>query len=110
MQTLRLRAADEATLAAALPMLRGADDEGAPCWVTSGPLCEVRIIGALPLTAPVVNDVLEIVEPATFAEGWHLNVRGPRIGADPAAWAELLEAAAPYTLTEIALPRERFLP
>lgn len=108
-QTLRLRADDEAALIDALPMLRTVDADGAPCWLAAGPACDVDPIGPLALTAPVVDpDSGEVTEPAVVDERFHANVRGPRIGADPDAWIAIVEAAAPYTLTEVNNPRRRF--
>ncbi|KAA0576669.1 hypothetical protein [Azospirillum sp. Sh1] len=108
-QTLRLRADTEAALIDALPMLRGVDADDAPCWLTAGPVCDLDVIGALALTAPVVDpDTGEVVTPAVVDERFHVNMRGPRIGADPAAWAAIVSAAEPYTLSDIANPRRRF--
>ena len=110
-QTTRLRADDEAALIEALPMLRGADEDGAPCWLTAGPVCDVDVIGPLALTAPVVDpDSGEVTEPAVVDERFHANVRGPRLGADPAEWAAIVAASEPYALADIANPRRRFQP
>ena len=107
-QTLRLRADTEAALIDALPMLRGTDD-GTPCWLTAGPVCDLDVIGPLALTAPVVDpESGEVVTPAVVDERFHANVRGPRLGSDPDAWAAIVVAAAPFTLSDIANPRRRF--
>lgn len=111
MTTLRLRADTEAALIDAMPMLRTVDADGATCWLTAGPVCDLDPIGPLALTAPVVDpDTGEVVTPAVVDERFHANVRGPRRGADPAEWAAIVEAAAPYTLTEVNTPRRRFQP
>ncbi len=109
MKTLRLRADTEAALIDALPMLRGEDVDGAPCWLTAGPVCDVDPIGALALTAPATDpDSGEVVTPAVVDDRFHANVRGPRIGADPAEWEAIVSAAEPFTLSDIANPRRRF--
>ncbi|WP_376957746.1 hypothetical protein ABNQ39_11495 [Azospirillum sp. A26] len=105
-KTLRLRADTEAALIDALPMLRQGDG-----WLTAGPLCDFDPIGPLALTAPVLDpDTGEVTEPADIDERWHANIRGPRVGADPDAWAAIVVAAEPFTLTDIANPRRRFQP
>ncbi|PWC69092.1 hypothetical protein TSH7_01205 [Azospirillum sp. TSH7] len=109
MKTLRLRADTEAALIDALPMLRTVDADGAPCWLTAGPVCDVDPIGPLTLTAPVVDpETGEVMEPAVVDERWHANLRGPRIGAAPAEWEAIVSAAEPFTLSDIANPRRRF--
>ncbi|MCW2248302.1 hypothetical protein M2352_003936 [Azospirillum fermentarium] len=91
-------------------MLRATDDAGNPCWLTAGPVCDVDPIGPLTLTAPEVDpETGEVLTPAIVGERFHANIRGPRAGADPAAWAAVVQAAAPYTLT-VANPRQRFAP
>ncbi|MFP5516925.1 MAG: hypothetical protein ACLGJC_28060 [Alphaproteobacteria bacterium] len=108
-KTLRLRANTEAALIAALPMLRGEDADGAPFWLIAGPVCDVDVIGPLALTAPVTDpDSGEVATPAVVDERFHANIRGPRIGADPDAWAAIVSAAEPFTLTEVNNPRRRF--
>ncbi|KAA0572264.1 hypothetical protein FZ983_32350 [Azospirillum sp. B21] len=110
MPVLRLRADDEAALIEALPMLRGADEAGAPCWLTAGPVCDLDPIGPLALTAPVTDpETGEVTEPAVVDERWHANLRGPRIGADPVEWEAIVAAAEPYTLSEVNNPRRRFM-
>ncbi|KAA0573327.1 hypothetical protein FZ983_30400 [Azospirillum sp. B21] len=110
MPVLRLRADTEAALIEALPMLRATDEDGAPCWMTAGPLCDLDPIGPLALTAPVVDpETGEVTEPAVVDERFHANIRGPRRGSDPAEWAAIVEAAAPYTLSEVNNPRRRFM-
>lgn len=111
MQTLRLRADTEAALIDALPMLRTTDADGVPCWLTAGPVCDVDPIGPLALTPPVTDpESGEVVTPAVVDERWHANVRGPRIGADPAEWEAVVAAAEPFTLSDVANPRRRFQP
>ena len=108
-QTLRLRADTEAALIDALPMLRGEDAAGSPCWLTAGPVCDLDVIGPLALTAPVVDpNTGEVAEPAVVDERFHANLRGPRLGADPDAWAAIVSAAEPFALSVIANPRRRF--
>lgn len=110
-QTLRLRADDEAALIAALPMLRGEDAGGAPCWLTAGPVCDLDVIGPLALTAPVTDpESGEVATPAIVDERFHANLRGPRLGSDPAEWEAIVAAAEPYTLAEVNNPRRRFQP
>lgn len=110
-KTLRVRADDEAALVDALPMLRAPDADGNPYWMTAGPTCDFVLIGPLELVPPVVDpETGEEVTPAVIDQRCHANLRGPRVGADTDAWAAIVEAAEPYTLTEVNNPRRRFAP
>ncbi|NYZ18016.1 hypothetical protein HL658_36230 [Azospirillum sp. RWY-5-1] len=74
--TIHLRAADEATLAAALPWLRGTDQQGAPGWLTAGHHHALDPIGPLVLTPPAVDPVTgEELAPAEVDGRWHANLR-----------------------------------
>jgi len=109
MKTIPLRASDEAALVAALPMLRGVDAEGSAYWIEAGPLCDCVVFGALELVPPVVDpDSGDEIEAGVLDERCHANLRGPRAGADPDAWVAVLDAAAPFILTEVFTMRRRF--
>ncbi|MBF5096026.1 hypothetical protein F1643_18215 [Azospirillum sp. INR13] len=106
MQTLRLRAGDERALISALPMLRVTDPDDGERWLTICHACYVDPIGPLVLTPSLIDPASgQEVAPAVVDARWHLNIIGPRAGADPEAWAAIVVAAAPYTLAEIAAPR-----
>lgn len=111
MQTLRLRADTEAALIDASPMLRGVGLDGAPCWLTICPSCDVDVIGPLTLTPAVVDPVTgQVTAPAVVDDRFHLNVGPAEYRFDPAAWAAIVAAAEPFTLADIANPRRRFQP
>lgn len=91
-------------------MLRTVDADGAPCWLTAGPVCDLATIGPLALTPAVVDpETGEVLTPAVIDERYHLNVYPARLrlGAGPDAWAAIVAAADPFILSDIANPRRR---
>lgn len=88
---LMLRADDEATLAAALPMLR---DGGV--WVTASHHHALDLIGPVEIAPATLDEAGGIVTPATLDERFHLNLRL----RDDCPDCEAIQAtAAPFVVT-----------
>lgn len=76
MQTIHLRATDEAALADALPQLRGTDGDGSPCWLLASHHHALDPIGHLALTQAVVDpETGDVVTPAVIDDAFHANLR-----------------------------------
>jgi hypothetical protein len=75
---LCLCAETEADMIAALPFLRGTDQDGQPCWLTAGAGHSLDLIGPLE-TAPAVIGIIdglpEVRTPAVVDARYHVNLR-----------------------------------
>lgn len=94
-----LRAASEATLAAALPMLRSTNEVGKAIWLTSGQFHALD--PAIPIVAqPAVSSLnalgIEIVLSAAIMDNrWHANLA---VRDDNPQRAAIVAAIAPYVI------------
>lgn len=100
---LFLRATDESTLAASLPMLRTEGDD-AQTWATASPWHALDVGVPIVETPPVVGPEGDIVTEAIFAAGFHANLR--LLDGHP-DYSEILAAAAPFEVTP-AEPKQGF--
>lgn len=101
---LYLRATNEATLAAALPWLRGVGEDDEPIWLEASE-GHALIPGVVIVKTPAVVDTAgEIVTPAKLVPGYFANLR--LLDGHP-AYDEIVAACGPFA-REVETPRQGF--
>lgn len=98
--TYTLRALSQATLIAALPMLRGKDEAGKAVWLTGGPFhaldAGIPIVVVDAVTVLDAEGLPVVVSPAVMSTRWHANLA---LRADHPQRAAIEAAIAPFIVT-----------